>query len=116
MDAPKREVEVTIMGKPYRVVCPPEQEEQLIAAVSYLNNKVAETKSRAKDMKYQDFGGDRDSVLAIVALNASHELLKANAMISSRALKAEQLTARIKSRCDKPNADNAMQDVLGMSL
>jgi len=116
MDAAKQEVEVSIMGRSYRIVCSPEQEEELLAAVAYLNSKAAEFKGRTRNMNYQNFGGERDSVLAIIALNLSRELLKANAMISSRALKAEQLTARIKSRCEKPNADNAMHDVLGMSL
>jgi len=116
MNENKREIEVSIMGKSYRVACPPEREEELVEAVAYLNNKMAELRHRMRDIKHKDSVGNRDSLLAIVALNLSHELLQINAMISSRALKAEHLSERIKSSCGQSDADNAMQNVFGMSL
>lgn len=66
-DSPKT-LEVTLLGRSYRVACSDEEREALLQAVAYLEGKMNEIKQSGKVA-----GTERIAVMA--ALNVAHELL-----------------------------------------
>jgi cell division protein ZapA len=66
-DSPKT-IEVSILGRTYRVACEDNEREALMQAVGYLDAKMGEIKKTAKVS-----GTERIAVMA--ALNIAHELL-----------------------------------------
>ena len=66
-DSPKT-IEVSILGRAYRVACEDNQREALMQAVAYLDGKMGEIRKSGKVM-----GAARIAVMA--ALNVAHELL-----------------------------------------
>ena len=65
-------LDVTIMGRSYKVTCPDEERESLLQAVAYLDQKMGEIKSSGRVASVE-----RIAVMA--ALNIAHELLEARA-------------------------------------
>ncbi len=63
-----RTVEVTLLGRSYRVACAEGEREALMQAVAYLDAKLNEIKKAGKVM-----GAERIAVMA--ALNVAHEML-----------------------------------------
>jgi cell division protein ZapA len=63
-----RNVEVTIMGRSFKVPCSNEEEPALMAAVNYLNSKMREIRDNGKVV-----GTERIAMMA--GLNIAHELL-----------------------------------------
>ena len=63
-----RGVDVSIMGREFRVACAPDEQKSLQEAVDYLNRKMQEIKDQGKIN-----GLDRIAIMA--ALNIAHELL-----------------------------------------
>ena len=61
-------LQVTIMGREFRVACPEEEQAGLLDAVDYLNKKMLEIRDAGKVV-----GIERIAVMA--ALNIAHELL-----------------------------------------
>ena len=61
-------VEVTLLGRTYRVACADGEREALMQAVAYLDAKMNEIRKAGKVM-----GAERIAVMA--ALNVAHELL-----------------------------------------
>jgi cell division protein ZapA len=61
-------VEVTLLGRTYRVACTEGEREALMQAVAYLDGKMNEIRKAGKVM-----GAERIAVMA--ALNVAHELL-----------------------------------------
>ena len=61
-------VEVTLLGRTYRVACTDAEREALMQAVAYLDAKMNEIRKAGKVM-----GAERIAVMA--ALNVAHELL-----------------------------------------
>ncbi len=61
-------IEVTLLGRAYRVACEPGEREALLQAVAYLDAKMGEIKKIGKTA-----GTERIAVMA--ALNIAHELL-----------------------------------------
>jgi cell division protein ZapA len=61
-------VEVTLLGRTYRVACTDGEREALMQAVAYLDGKMSEIRKAGKVM-----GAERIAVMA--ALNVAHELL-----------------------------------------
>jgi cell division protein ZapA len=61
-------LQVSIMGRDFRVACKPDEEKALLEAVEYLNRKMQEIKDQGKIN-----GLDRIAIMA--ALNISHEFL-----------------------------------------
>lgn len=59
---------VTIMGREFRVACPDEEREELLQSVSYLDKKMREIRDSGKVI-----GSERVAIMA--ALNITHELL-----------------------------------------
>lgn len=61
-------MQISIMGREFRVACGPEEQKSLQEAVDYLNRKMQEIKEQGKIN-----GLDRIAIMA--ALNISHEFL-----------------------------------------
>lgn len=61
-------MDVTIMGRDFRVTCPDEEREELLKAVAYLDKKMREIRDSGKVI-----GSERIAIMA--ALNITHELL-----------------------------------------
>ena len=66
-DSPKT-IEVSILGRAYRVACEDNEREALMRAVAYLDAKMAEIKKVAK-------AGGTERIAVMAALNIAHELL-----------------------------------------
>ena len=61
-------LDVSIMGREYRVACPPDQEKELLEAVVYLDRKMREIREQGKVVGVE-------SIAVMAALNVAHELL-----------------------------------------
>lgn len=61
-------LDVTIMGREFRVACAPDEQEQLLTAVDYLDNKMREIREAGKVI-----GVERIAIMA--ALNITNEFL-----------------------------------------
>jgi cell division protein ZapA len=61
-------INVTIMGRAFRVACPDDEREELLQSVSYLDKKMREIRDSGKVI-----GSERVAIMA--ALNITHELL-----------------------------------------
>jgi len=68
MSADTKGLDVSIMGRGYRVACPPDQEPALREAVAYLDRKMREIRDQGKVI-----GVERIAVMA--ALNMANDLL-----------------------------------------
>lgn len=68
MAANTKGIDVTIMGREFRVACAPGEEEKLLQAVDYLDRKMREIRDAGKVI-----GVERIAIMA--ALNITHELL-----------------------------------------
>lgn len=64
---------ITIMGKKYRIACPAEEKDNLLASANLLNNKLNEIKNQGSVI-----GTERIAIMA--ALNMSHEILHCEAL------------------------------------
>lgn len=60
-------LDITLLGREYRVACPPEERESLLAAVAYVDVKMKDIAAKTKST------GERLAVMT--ALNLAHELL-----------------------------------------
>jgi cell division protein ZapA len=63
-----KSLQITIMGREFRVACPDDEQAGLLEAVDYLNRKMLEIRDAGKVV-----GLERIAIMA--ALNISHELL-----------------------------------------
>lgn len=61
-------LDVAIMGREFRVACPEDEQEALLASVDYLDHKMREIRDNGKVI-----GVERIAIMA--ALNITHELL-----------------------------------------
>jgi len=68
MSAKSKTLDVSIMGRSYRVTCADDEREALLAAVAYVDKKMTEIKAASKVA-----GTERIAVMA--ALNIANELL-----------------------------------------
>jgi cell division protein ZapA len=66
--ADAKTIEISILGRNYRIACEDDEREALMQAVAYLDGKMGEIKKAGKVS-----GTDRIAVMA--ALNIAHELL-----------------------------------------
>lgn len=62
-------VTVTILGKEFRVACPDDEREALLASAAYVDRKLREVQASGKVI-----GTERAAI--VVALNIAHELLE----------------------------------------
>ena len=68
MSAEPKGLQINIMGREFRVACPEEEQQGLLEAVDYLNQKMLEIKEHGKII-----GLERIAIMA--ALNIAHEFL-----------------------------------------
>jgi cell division protein ZapA len=61
-------LDITLLGKEYRVACPPEEQEALRAAVDYVDGKMHEIAEKTKS-------NIAERIAVMAALNIAHELL-----------------------------------------
>lgn len=62
-------LDVTIMGREYRVACKPAERQELLDAVAHVDRRMREIRDSAKQ-------NNVERVAVMTALNVSHELLK----------------------------------------
>jgi cell division protein ZapA len=72
MNAEAKNLDVTLMGREFRVACPADEERSLLASVDYLDRKMREIRDAGKVI-----GVERIAIMA--ALNIAHELLTTRA-------------------------------------
>ena len=77
MTADAKGLQVSIMGREFRVACAPDEQKALLQAVEYLNRKMQEIKDQGKVT-----GLDRLAIMA--ALNISHEFLGSSVHLVSK--------------------------------
>lgn len=82
---------IHILDKEYRIACPEDERDALLASVAYLNRKVKEIRDSGRVV-----GADRIAVMA--ALNITHELLQQSSCKDER---TQSVTARIRVLQDK---------------
>ena len=68
MSADPKGLQITVMGREFRVACPENEQAGLLEAVEYLNKKMHEIRENGKVV-----GLERIAIMA--ALNIAHELL-----------------------------------------
>src|SRR4051812_1831748 len=81
-------LDIVLQGKEYRVACTPEERDSLLAAVDFVNAKMADIAGKTKS------NGERLAVMA--ALNIAHELLTVG-RDGGTAIDADNLERRINS-------------------
>jgi cell division protein ZapA len=68
MSVDPKALQISVMGREFRVACPESEQKELLEAVEYLNRKMDEIRDNAKVI-----GVERIAIMA--ALNIAHELL-----------------------------------------
>jgi cell division protein ZapA len=86
-------VEVSLLGRTYRVACDDGEREALMQAVAYLDGKMNEIRKSGKVM-----GAERIAVMA--ALNVAHELLSVKLGTGFDLGKAKRRISAIESQLD----------------
>ena len=86
-------IEVTLLGRTYRVACGDGEREALMQAVAYLDGKMNEIRKSGKVM-----GAERIAVMA--ALNVAHELLSVKLGAGFDVGQAKRRIAAIESQLD----------------
>ena len=61
-------LDITLLGKEYRVACPPEERDALLDAVSYVDGKM-------HDIAEKTHSNISERIAVMAALNIAHELL-----------------------------------------
>ena len=70
MSPRKKTIDVTIMGRSYKVACSDEERDDLMAAVALLDRKMSEIKTAGKV-------ASTERIVVMAALNMANELLQA---------------------------------------
>jgi cell division protein ZapA len=86
-------IEVTLLGRTYRVACGDGEREALMQAVAYLDGKMNEIRKNGKVM-----GAERIAVMA--ALNVAHELLSVKLGAGFDVGQAKRRISAIESQLD----------------
>lgn len=61
-------LDITLLGKEYRVACPPDEQDALLAAVAYVDGKMHDIAEKTKS-------NIAERIAVMAALNIAHELL-----------------------------------------
>jgi cell division protein ZapA len=61
-------LDITLLGKEYRVACPPEERDALLAAVAYVDEKMRDIAEKTKS-------NIAERIAVMAALNIAHEYL-----------------------------------------
>lgn len=87
-------VSVNILGKEYRVACPPEEREGLLQSAAFLDEKMREIRDRGRT-------SGSDNVAIMAALNITHELMQKQGQTEQV---DKSLTVRVKNLQNKIEA------------
>ena len=68
MSADSKGLQISVMGREFRIACPEDEQKEQLEAVDYLNQKMQEIRDHGKVI-----GVERIAIMA--ALNIAHELL-----------------------------------------
>ncbi|WP_280564364.1 MULTISPECIES: cell division protein ZapA [unclassified Chromohalobacter] len=93
-DASRQTTEITLLGRPYVIACPPDQEDELKRAARYLDRAMNGIHSQGKVQ-----GAEKIAIMA--ALNITHELLEA--LDTQR--ESESSLSRLSERLEQVLAD-----------
>ena len=95
----KKTLEVTLLGKNYRVACEPGEREALQAAVAFLDDRFKEAGANTPTGTPNSLRGGGERVAVMMALNLAHELLAATNSPANvaMALESESVQRRINS-------------------
>ncbi len=77
MNASAKSLDVTIMGRTYKVTCADDERAALLEAVAYLDQKMNEVKASGRISNVE-------RIAVTAALNIAHELLEARAQHAGR--------------------------------
>jgi cell division protein ZapA len=75
MNQKSKTLDVTIMGRTYKVACSEEERNALLSAVAYLDRKMTEIKNAGRV-------GSAERIAVMAALNITHELLSSRSHAS----------------------------------
>jgi cell division protein ZapA len=89
---------IKVLEKEYRVACPPEEKEGLIASATILNEKLMQIKSKGSVIS-------TERIAVMAALNMSHEILNGKELVGEHA----DLNDRIDSLSER--IDNTMREI-----
>jgi cell division protein ZapA len=89
---------IKVLEKEYRVACPPEEKESLIASATVLNEKLMQIKSKGSVIS-------TERIAVMAALNMSHEILNGKELVGEHA----DLNDRIDSLSER--IDNTMREI-----
>ncbi len=89
---------IKVLEKEYRVACPPEEKESLIASATILNEKLMQIKSKGSVIS-------TERIAVMAALNMSHEILNGKELVGEHA----DLNDRIDSLSER--IDNTMREI-----
>lgn len=81
-------LDITLLGKEYRIACPPEEREALQAAVSYVDEKMHEISDRTKS-------NIAERIAVMAALNIAHEFLQLQAGVKPARASASSVDAEL---------------------
>ena len=95
-----KSLQISIMGREFRVACPEEQQAGLLEAVDYLNKKMLEIRDAGKVI-----GLERIAIMA--ALNMAHELLSTKVGGSFDMGEMKRRMNRMESVIDQAMAEQA---------
>jgi cell division protein ZapA len=87
-------VNITILDKEYRIACPIDEKDELLASAEYLNRHIKEIRNSGKVV-----GADRIAVLA--ALNITHELLTQRTQTEHIGVRINKLRNRLSTVLDE---------------
>jgi cell division protein ZapA len=89
---------IKVLEKEYRVACPPEEKESLMASATILNEKLMQIKSKGSVIS-------TERIAVMAALNMSHEILNGKELVGEHA----DLNDRIDSLSER--IDNTMREI-----
>lgn len=90
MNKPDTTISVELLGKEYRVACPPENRQDLERAAQLLNARMQEIKGQGKL-----YGSERVAIMA--ALNLAYDLLEATCGSETTQRQINQINNKIES-------------------
>ena len=87
-------LEITLLGRAYRVACEPTEREALLKAVAFLDGRMSEIRKLGKN-------ATTERIAVMAALNIAHELLSARAGGGVDVVEAKRRIASIEAKLDE---------------
>ena len=87
-------LEITLLGRAYRVACEPTEREALLKAVAFLDGRMSDIRKLGKN-------ATTERIAVMAALNIAHELLSARAGGGVDVVEAKRRIASIEAKLDE---------------